>query len=121
MTGPLGPKPDTGAVVEPQTAPLRLFPGDLEPLPPPDALDTLGVHMPAFGTQQRRDPAIAVTTITAGQPDDIPGQGSLIRTATRRPALGRAVLADHQTGTPFRHLELAPQVIDTAPATGGAQ
>ena len=58
---------------------------DLQPLPPPDALDPLGVHVPTFGPEQGSDPPIAISAILAGQADDrgreclfiIPTTGSL--------------------------------------------
>ena len=43
MIGPARPQTDAGSVVEPQPAPFRLLLWDLQPLPPPDALDPLGV------------------------------------------------------------------------------
>jgi hypothetical protein len=46
MDGVFRPKPDAGAVVEPQTALLRLFLRDLQPLPPPDSLDALEILYP---------------------------------------------------------------------------
>ena len=44
VIGPARPQTDAGSVVEPQPAPFRLLLWDLQPLPPPDALDPLGVH-----------------------------------------------------------------------------
>ena len=57
----------------------------LQPRPPPDALDPLGVHVPTFGPEQGSDPPIAISAILAGQADDrgreclfiIPTTGSL--------------------------------------------
>ena len=85
MIGPARPQTDAGSVVEPQPAPFRLLLWDLQPFPPPDALDPLGVHMPTFGPEQGSDPPIAISAILAGQADDrgreclfiIPTTGSL--------------------------------------------
>jgi hypothetical protein len=77
--------------------------------------------MPAIGSEQCRDPAIAVAAITAGQPDDVPGQGIFIRPAMGPLALGRPVLADHGTGPTFRYLQLVLKVLNAGPAAGGAQ
>ena len=41
------PKPKTRSVVKPQTTPLWLLLGNLEPLPSPDPFNTLAVHRPA--------------------------------------------------------------------------
>lgn len=61
MVRPLGAQPDAGAVVQPQTAPLRLFAGHLQPLAPPQALDPLVVDLPAGVAQQGGDPPVSVT------------------------------------------------------------
>lgn len=63
MVGVLRPKPDARSVIQPETSSLRLLLGNLQPLPPPDALDAFGVHRPALGSQHRRDPAIAVAAV----------------------------------------------------------
>ena len=44
MVRPLGAQPDAGSVVEPEPAPLRLLAGHLQPLAPPQALDSLVVQ-----------------------------------------------------------------------------
>ena len=56
MVGPARLRPDAGAVIEPETAPLGLLPGDLQPLPPPalraippGSLDPLSIDRPALG------------------------------------------------------------------------
>ena len=85
VIGPARPQTDAGSVVEPQPAPFRLLLWDLQPLPPPDALDPLGVHVPTFGPEQGSDPPMAISAILAGQADDrgreclfiIPATGSL--------------------------------------------
>ena len=63
---PLGAQPDAGAVAQPQTAPLRLFLGHLQPLAPhlqplapPQARGTLVVDLPAGVVQQGRDAPVA--------------------------------------------------------------
>ncbi len=116
-----GSQADTRSVIEPQTAPFGLLLGNLKPLPPPDPLNPLGIHVPAFGSQQCRDPAIAITTILTGQPNDIRRQGIFIRPAVWHLTLGRAMLTDDPTGAALRHLQLRLQVIDATPAAGRAQ
>jgi len=97
-----------------------LFLGNLQPLPPPDALHALGVHTPAFRAKQRRDPAITVTTIFAGKPDDVCRQGIFIWFERWSLALGRTVLADNETSSALRYFQLRLYMVDAAPATGGA-
>ena len=63
MVGVFGPKPDARSVFQPQPDFLRLLLGNLQPLPPPDAFDTLCVHRPTLGPQHRRDTAIAITAV----------------------------------------------------------
>src|SRR5690606_25206042 len=99
FTGPemvivLGPQPDARCVIQPEATLLRLLLGNLQPLPPPDPFDTLGVHSPALGPQHRRDPAVAVAPIPGSKPDDISRQRILLGSAMRLLALGRAVLAE---------------------------
>ena len=67
VIGPARPQTDAGSVVGPQPAPFRLLLWELQPLPPPDALDPLGVHVPTFGPEQGSDPPIAISAILAGQ------------------------------------------------------
>jgi hypothetical protein len=43
-----GPKPNTGAVIEPQPTPFRMFLGDLKPLLTPNALYPLVVYPPTI-------------------------------------------------------------------------
>ena len=70
VIGPARPQTDAGSVVEPQPAPFRLLLWDLQPLPPPDALDPLGVHCQPSVLRQGSDPPIAISAILAGQADD---------------------------------------------------
>ena len=100
MVGPLGTQPDAGAVVEPEPAPLRLLAGHLQPLAPPQALDPLVVDQPAGVAQQGGDPAIAVTTVPAGQLDHVRDQAILVVTAARDTALGRAAPAPGRPDAP---------------------
>jgi len=60
----LRPEPHAGAVVQPQTPAFGLLLRDLQPLPPPDAIDALLVHVPPVAPQQSGDPAIAIATIS---------------------------------------------------------
>jgi hypothetical protein len=71
MVGPAGPETDARSVIEPQPPTLGLFLGNLQPLPPPNALDPLGIYLPAFGPQQGGDLSVTVSAVLAGQADDL--------------------------------------------------
>jgi hypothetical protein len=88
MVRPARPQPDAGAISEPETAPLGLLPGDLQPLPSPYALDPLGIDPPTLGLEQRGDPALAVTPVLCGEPDDGVREALLILSHHRHLALG---------------------------------
>ncbi len=111
-------QPDTGAVVQPQTAPLRLFSGHLQPLAPPQALDPFVVDLPAGIAKQGRDPSIAVTAILAGRFDHAGDQAVLV-TSARDAALGRAVLPQHPAGPALRDPEPVADMVDALEAARG--
>src|SRR5690606_22738322 len=121
MVGVLGSKPDARSVIQPEPAFLRLFLGNLQPLPPPDALDAFGIHRPTLGSQHRRDPAIAIAAIPGGEPDDVRRQRLFIRPAFGLLALGRTVLSEDLAGQPLRDGELRHYMVDAAATAGGAQ
>ena len=120
MVRMLGPKTDAGSVIEPETLSLRLPCWDLEPLPPPDPLDTLDVHDPAGISRQRRDPAISVAAILDRERDDVGGQRRLIVWGPGDLALRRAMLAEHAAGEAFGNAERLLNALDTDTAAGGA-
>ena len=70
VIGPFRPQPDARAVVQPQTPTLGLFVRDFQPLPPPDAVDPLHAHVPAFVEEQAADAPVAVAAIPGRQPYD---------------------------------------------------
>ena len=110
------PQTDAGSVFKPLPASLGVLCRHFEPLPSPDAFDPLVVHIPALDTEQRRDPAIALAPIRAGQPHDGLDQRRLIVRVDTPIALRRAQLADDPTlGYRIPHAYL----LNTAPATLG--
>ena len=87
MIGPLGPQADARAVVEPEASTFGLFLRDFQPFPPPDAVDALDAHLPAFVDQQSADAPVAVAAIPRRKPHDRLGQRSFIGAYFRLPAL----------------------------------
>ena len=76
--------------------------------------------MPAFGPEQSGDPAITVSTVLAGQADDIRRQRVLVWFATGCLALGRSVLTDNLARAALRDAQFSLNVINALPAAGGA-
>ena len=70
MVPPLRSQPYTRAVVDPQSPSWLLLLRYLQPLATPDTLHAILAHSPASSLQERRDPAISVTTVLAGKLDD---------------------------------------------------
>src|SRR5690606_37841395 len=89
------PQPDTGSVIQPQPALLWLPRWHFQPLPPPQALDPLVVHLPSGIPQQSRNPTIAIAAILSGQFDQVGVQAIFIRSPLRQLALRGAMLAQH--------------------------
>ena len=69
---------------------------NFEALAPPDPRYPLVIHPPALGVHQRRDPAIAITSVAGGEVDDRRGQRVLVV----QPAPARG---------PYRFSEAAPR------------
>jgi len=101
MVSILGPEPDTGSVIEPESRPLGLFMGHFEPLTAPDPFHALVVHLPAVVPEQDRDPAITLTTIVRRQVEDGPRQWPPVLSLDQGSAPGRARLTDHPAGSPL--------------------
>lgn len=74
----LGPLSDTGTVVEPKSPSFRLFLGDFQPFPSPDAFHSFVVHFPSILPKKSCDASVTVTTILAGQFCDRLSQDFLI-------------------------------------------
>ena len=100
--------------------PFRLFSGYFEALTTPDPLYPLVVHVPAFGTQQGRDPPIAVAPILAGQIDDCLGQRVFIVTLNKYASLCCSRLPQYSTGSAFRHAQLSLSVPNHPSTSFGA-
>src|SRR5947207_13858248 len=107
-------------VVQPQTSPLRLPGGDLQPLASPDPLDPLVVDQPAGPAQQLGDLAIAVAAILPGQLDDVGRQLLFVLTAPRDLALRRAMLPESRTDPALGDRQHDSNMLDAGAATRGA-
>ena len=59
----------------------------LQALATPDSLDPVFAHAPAVVPKQRRDPTICVTSIIAGEIDDVSGESIFVLTRCRSIAL----------------------------------
>jgi hypothetical protein len=117
----LGPEPDAGALVEPETAPLRPLGRHLEPLTPPDPFDALGVHDPPSIAQQGRDPPIAIAALLLRQRDDVGHEQVVIVFAPWRLALRRAMLSERRANAALGHGQLPLHMLDADAPTRGAQ
>jgi hypothetical protein len=117
---PLRPKPNAGAVRQPQPAPFRLLARNLQPLASPDPAYPRYAHIPTCLVQQGCDPPVAITAIGAGQSDDIGRQPGLVGPPQRRLALRRAVLTERRTGTALGYLQLTLNVLDASTPARGA-
>jgi len=78
MIAILWSQPNARAVIQPLTPAFRLFLRNFQAFTPPDAKDTLVIHMPPFRLQQRRDPLIPIASKPGCQPNDGRGQCILI-------------------------------------------
>ena len=80
----------------------------------------LWVHVPALAAEQRRDPAIAVATVRAGQPHNGRGQRRLIVSLDTPIALRRAWLPNDPTHPTLGQGMPRGDVLNIAPAALGA-
>lgn len=110
-------QPYARAVIQPETAAFWLFHRHFQPLPSPDAVNPLLVHMPAVIPEQSCDPAVAVPAEPFGQSGDRRCQGILVVSTDVRLALGRAVLADHTASPAFGDAKPFHHVIDCSTTT----
>ena len=115
------PKPDTGAVVQPQPTPLGLAFGHFQALSPPDPLHPLVVHRPTLDAQQVRHLPVSVATETARQPHHVSHERHLVGTHLPDPALRRPWLAQHPARAPLAHPEPLTYMHHTPPSALGAQ
>ena len=121
VMAPARSKPDAGAVIQPEPAALGLPRRNLQPFLPPNPRHALGIHMPALGAKQCRDPAIAVTSKLAGKIDDRFRKRRFIAGHFRNMPLRRASLAKHTAGPAFGYTQRLLNMMHVVPTTGSAQ
>ena len=121
MVRPLRSEPDTGSVIEPEPALLRLLVRNLQPFAPPDPFHPLVIDMPARGVEQPCDHAIAVAPVLAGQLDDVIGQAVFVPASLWNLALGGAVLFQGAAGPALGDTEGLPHMVNAAAAARRAQ
>ena len=78
MVSMLGPSPDAGPIVQPQSPPLWLLLRYFQAFLPPEPFGSLVVNIPAFPSKQRCDPSIAVAAELCSQRDDSSNEPRLI-------------------------------------------
>jgi hypothetical protein len=116
----LGPKPDTGAVAEPQPPAFRLPGRYLEPFLAPDTLDALVVDHPAGVPQQCADLMISVSAVLTCKLDQVGRQVLFVIAAPRRFALRRPVLTERPAGTALGNVQHVTDMVDTDASASGA-
>ena len=115
MVRTLRSEPDTGSIIEPEPAFLRLLVRNFEPFAPPDPFHPLVIDMPARVVEQSRDHAISVAPVLAGQRDDVLGQAVFIPAPLWNLALSGAVLFQCAASPALGHVEGLPHMVN-APA-----
>ena len=120
MVGALRPQTEARSVIEPEPTPFGLFRWDFQPLTTPDAFNTLPVHRPTSGPQERRDPAVSVAAILAGERDDVGCQSHFIVRRCRHPALRGPMLSQGPACPSLRHTQFGDNMVHTRTAACGA-
>ena len=117
MVPALRPQPDTGSVVQPKPARLRLPYRHLQPLSPPWAPDTFVVRLPSGIPHHGRNRAIPRTAIWPGQFDDVGDQAIFARPRGSLRCAGRCWRSTRQARRP----ETPGSLSDMISRPGGAR
>jgi hypothetical protein len=83
----------------------------------PDSRYALGIHVPAQGSKQHRDPAITVTAELTGKIHDGLGERRFVVRHFGGMMLGRARLSKHTAGPVFRNAKRLLDMMHTVPTT----
>ena len=121
MIDVLRSKTNARSVIEPGSASLRLFHGNLEPLTTPQTFDSLVVQLlPSCISQHGCDPTITVTPILTGPFGHVPDQAILIVSGLWNITVRRAMLLQDPAGAAFGNIEPPPHQVDTVASPRGA-
>jgi hypothetical protein len=101
------PEPHARTIVEPEPPSWLLLLRNLEPLATPDTLHPVFAHLPAGSLEQRRNPAIPITTVLTGKLDDLLRECIFVFTSYRTIALRAARLV----GQPARPALRNPMLV----------
>ena len=112
-------EPDTGPVIEPQPTALWMSGGHLQPLPSPDPLHSLVIHLPAVS--RAVDPPVAIPPVFAGQRNDVGGQSRLVVCHPGRVSLGASHLSRHTARPTLGNDQHLADVPDRLASTRRAQ
>lgn len=115
------PKPDAGAVVQPQPTAFRLPVRHFQPLPSPDTLNPFDVHNPASLMQHRRYAAIAIAAVLEGKRRDVGNQRCLVIRGLGDLALCGTMLTENPACPSLGHFQFIDDMIHASATTGGAQ
>ncbi len=118
---PVWPKSDAGAIIQPKPAALGLPRRHPQSFPSPDTRHPLGIHMPTLGTQQCRDPAIAVTPELAGKIDDGLGKRCFVIRHFGNMPLGRPGLTENKAGPTLGNAKRLLNMVHVVPTTLNAR
>ncbi len=88
------------------------FPGDFEPFSTPQAINALGIHLPAGRLQHPADTAIPETGMLAYQFQNLLQQSGFIISRSRLVALTGTGLIQHPAGFAFGNVERLLQMLD---------
>jgi hypothetical protein len=114
------PQADARSVGQPQAPAFGLFGGDLQTLPPPQALDPLVIDLPSRPAQELRDLAIAIAAVLSRKGDHVDSQPLLVLRAPRHLALRRAMLPERRTSATLGHVQHQPDMVDHCTPARGA-
>jgi hypothetical protein len=115
------PQPHAASIIQPQPPAFGLAFGYFEPLTPPDAFDAFVIDSPACVPQHRRDPAIAVAPVAAGQLHDLLCQHIFIITDDYVVSLRTAGLMQHLARPPLRNAAVINDMINRPASARRAQ
>src|SRR5260370_22933546 len=110
------PEPHTRTIVEPKPASRLLLLRYLQPFATPDSFHPVLAHPPAGSLEQRRDPAIPIAAILAGQGNDGLSHSIFVFTLCRPVALRASGLTQQMARMPLTDAMLTGMAYRTTPS-----